>query len=108
MVPAHFWLCLPVTVGRAMQVFGSLSTDGKIVIAAREETCSSLFLLPFPGKRVLHYLFPPESVCDERVGAVGVGEVIKGWDRGVEGMRVGDKRRLTVPASMAYGSQGAG
>ena len=31
----------------------------------------------------------------------------QGWDRGVEGMRVGDKRRLTVPASMGYGSSGA-
>ena len=39
-------------------------------------------------------------------GGAGVGEVIKGWDRGVEGMRVGDKRRLTVPPQMAYGSQG--
>ena len=36
----------------------------------------------------------------------GVGEVIKGWDLGVEGMRVGDKRHLTIPAQLAYGSSG--
>lgn len=37
---------------------------------------------------------------------LGVGEVIKGWDRGVEGMRVGDKRKLSVPPQMAYGTSG--
>lgn len=36
----------------------------------------------------------------------GVGEVIKGWDKGVAGMRIGDHRKLVVPASMAYGDTG--
>jgi len=39
---------------------------------------------------------------------IGVGRVIKGWDQGVLGMKVGGERMLYIPSEMAYGAQGAG
>ncbi|PPD68857.1 hypothetical protein GOBAR_DD34262 [Gossypium barbadense] len=74
-----------------------------------------------PEKRMelvsVHYIGKLQKngkIFDSNVGRapfkfrLGVGEVIKGWDVGVEGMRVGDKRKLVIPPAMGYGSKGAG
>jgi peptidylprolyl isomerase/FKBP-type peptidyl-prolyl cis-trans isomerase FkpA len=67
------------------------------------------------GQRVrVHYTgkLTNGSTFDSSVGkqpftfTLGAGEVISGWDQGVAGMKVGGKRRLTIPPAMAYGARG--
>lgn len=69
------------------------------------------------GKNVtVHYTgtFEDGRQFDSSVGRgpfsfrLGAGQVIKGWDLGVAGMKVGGKRKLTIPSELGYGSRGAG
>ena len=49
-----------------------------------------------------------KKVRDPFTFTLGVGSVIKGWDLGVKGMKVGGKRKLTIPSDLGYGDNGAG
>ncbi|KAJ8536708.1 hypothetical protein K7X08_035109 [Anisodus acutangulus] len=71
-----------------------------------------------PGKKVgvryIGKLKKNGKIFDSNTGKrpfefrLGIGQVIKGWDVGVNGMRIGDKRRITIPPAMGYGTEGAG
>ena len=72
-----------------------------------------------PGKRVaVHYVGVAYSTGEEFDASYGRGEplvfglgarqVITGWDQGIVGMKVGGRRRLTIPPHLAYGDRGAG
>ncbi|KAI0074393.1 hypothetical protein K474DRAFT_1601565 [Panus rudis PR-1116 ss-1] len=91
-------------------------TELQIDVTFKPEDCS---VTAKPGDQIkVHYtgtLFDNGNKFDSSYDrgqplplTLGVGQVIRGWDQGLQGMCKFEKRTLTIPSSMAYGSRGAG
>jgi FKBP-type peptidyl-prolyl cis-trans isomerase len=88
---------------------GTLESEEIVVgtgtAAANGDTLTVHYIGSFLDGRVFESSYSLGRPYTFRLGA---GQVIAGWDQGIPGMRVGGKRRLTIPPSLAYGSQGSG
>ena len=76
---------------------GATATSGKLI--------SAHYAGRFPDGKKFDSSYDTGVPIDFLLGA---GKVIKGWDVGIEGMRVGGKRRLTIPPELGYGARGGG
>jgi FKBP-type peptidyl-prolyl cis-trans isomerase FkpA len=93
----------------AFQKIDTVAGTGKEAVAGSTAVVNYTGWLYQPGAPEQHGEKFDSSIgrapFDFRLGA---GQVIKGWDEGVQGMKVGGKRTLIVPAAMGYGDGGAG
>ena len=107
-------LALTLRLGAAVAAGGLVKTD--IVIGKGNEAVSGAIVqVNYTG-----WLFDAKAAdkhgtkFDSSIGRgpfsfpLGAGRVIKGWDQGVAGMRVGGKRTLIIPSELGYGQRGAG
>jgi FKBP-type peptidyl-prolyl cis-trans isomerase FkpA len=94
-----------------IQIIDTVVGKGKEAVAGSNVTVNytGWFYKPMAarqrGRKFDSSLNPGRTPLDFRLGA---GMVIKGWDQGVAGMKVGGKRTLIIPSDLAYGKRGAG
>jgi FKBP-type peptidyl-prolyl cis-trans isomerase len=87
---------------------GQLLIQDEVVGTGEGATIDSVVSVHYTG------MFQDGMVFDTSVGSqpfrfvLGAGQVIPGWDQGLQGMKVGGKRLLIIPPDLAYGSQGYG
>jgi FKBP-type peptidyl-prolyl cis-trans isomerase FkpA len=107
-------LALPLVAGLAFAADGLVKTDTRVG-RGKEAVAGKTVDVNYTG-----WLYEPTAPnqhgkqFDSSVGRgpfsfpLGAGRVIRGWDEGVAGMKVGGKRTLVIPPDLAYGNRGAG
>lgn len=97
----------PVKTASGLQYIDEKVGDGAVATAGKKVSVHYTGWLDEAGKKGKKF----DSSVDRGQPfefSLGVGQVIKGWDEGVAGMKVGGKRTLMIPASLGYGAAGAG
>jgi len=98
---------MPTTTASGLIIEDTVLGTGDEAAAGHEVSVHYTGWLFYGGERGRKF----DSSKDRRepfAFALGAGQVIKGWDEGVQGMRVGGTRLLTIPPGLAYGARGAG
>lgn len=86
-----------------------LKIDEVVIGEGAEATNGATVAVHYTGKLTNGTIFDSSINRGTPIEFVlGAGDVIAGWDQGLNGMKVGGKRVLTIPPSLAYGDQGAG
>ena len=97
------------TSQQAFQKIDTVPGTGKVAGAGQMVTVNYTGWLYSPSAPQQHGAQFDSSVGREPFTfQLGAGKVIPGWDQGVDGMKVGGKRTLIIPASLGYGADGAG
>jgi FKBP-type peptidyl-prolyl cis-trans isomerase len=100
----------PVASESANENMDELKIEDQVVGTGAEAVVGKLITVNYTGTLVDGTIFD-SSLNPGRTPfefTLGVGEVIQGWDQGFTGMKVGGKRKLTIPPSLGYGAAGAG
>jgi FKBP-type peptidyl-prolyl cis-trans isomerase FkpA len=93
----------------AMQKIDTVTGAGKEAVAGATVVVNYTGWLYAPNAEKQHGAQFDSSIGREPFSfQLGGGQVIPGWDQGVQGMKVGGKRTLVIPAALGYGDQGAG
>ncbi len=109
-----FFVVLAIAAASAFAADGLVKTD-TVVGKGKEAVAGATVVVQYTGW--LYEAAAPRQrgkQFDSSVGRgpfsfpLGAGRVIKGWDEGVAGMKVGGRRTLVIPADLAYGNRGAG
>jgi FKBP-type peptidyl-prolyl cis-trans isomerase len=98
----------PTASSSSSQGVGTLKIEDIVVGTGAEAKAGDTVTVDYTGWLTNGTKFDSSIGKTPLVFVLGVGQVIKGWDQGVVGMKVGGKRTLTIPPDLAYGAQGAG
>lgn len=103
-----FFLTLQNVDAKSKKLAGGLEIEDTVVGKGAKAEPNKKVTVHYTGKLTNGTQFDSSVGKDPFTFTLGAHQVIAGWDEGVKGMKVGGKRKLTIPASMGYGAAGAG